>query len=280
MSRGWSPASQAELKCHLIWTTPKCQGANAPTGWSNSGPAHLDKICQQISSCAAAGGFARFLQAVTNGCQEKHFDGYFGLDGMTFGILDWTSDNLPRIFQAYRSQSRDKFDQIFGGLNLPMKNTCLDPKWACDSNKRGELMCNPGFYRAFKSSLRTPEFQKAQVDYALGEYEKRIGRFSSLGLETDYGNISMAIVANNLVPSAACRPATWKMTCGGQQDEKKLVDCMLQQYSKHNCRGSERATQERLKAIRKVFANVEPTNILHPTSDAVVACSDDWGASN
>jgi hypothetical protein len=265
---------------HLIWTTPKCQGPNAPTDWSNGAPSHPDKICQQISSCTAAGGFGRFLQAVTGGCHEKHFDGYFGLDGMTFGILDWTSDNLPRILQAYQLRGKDKFEQLFGPLNLPIKNGCLDPKWACNSNKQGELMCAPGFHRAFKSSLRTAEFQKAQIDYALKEYEKRIARFSSLALQTDYGNVAMAVVANNLLPTKACRPATWKKVCEGQTNERKLVDCMLQEYGKYNCRGSQGATQQRLKAIKRVFAGAQSTDIVHPTADAVIACSDSWGQGN
>jgi hypothetical protein len=141
-------------------------------------------------------------------------------------------------------------------------------------------MCAPGFHRAFKSSLRTAEFQKAQIDYALKEYEKRIARFSSLALQTDYGNVAMAVVANNLLPTKACRPATWKKVCEGQTNERKLVDCMLQEYGKYNCRGSQGATQQRLKAIKRVFAGAQSTDIVHPTADAVIACSDSWGQGN
>jgi len=80
----------------------------------NSSKQRVDQICQQISSCPAAGGFGKFLQAVTGDCKSKHFDGYFGLDGMTFVILDWTADNLPPIFQACELRDKTKFDEIFG----------------------------------------------------------------------------------------------------------------------------------------------------------------------
>jgi len=99
-----------------------------------------------------------------------------------------------------------------------MKNSCLDPKWACDNNKQGKLMCDAGLHDALERSLKTAEFQRAQVDYALKQYEKR------LGLKTEYGNTAMAVVANNLLRNEACRRETWKKVCAGQSDETKLLD--------------------------------------------------------
>ena len=72
-------------KGHVIWTS-RCE----PKGIKQ----HLDTLCDQISQCAAAGGFGLFLRAVTDDCQAKSFGNVFGLDGLTFGILDWTEDNL------------------------------------------------------------------------------------------------------------------------------------------------------------------------------------------
>ena len=183
----------------------------------------LDPICHQISSCPAAGGFGKFLQAVTFGCQMKHFDGYFGLDGMTFGILDWTSNNLPPVLSAYHRRNRHEFDEIFGNLGLPMKDGCLDAKWACDNNRKGNLMCDARFHDAFATAIKTADFQKAEVDFALIQYENRIKRFSGLGLTTEYGNTAMAVLANNLLGVVACQPATWKQACAGQPNETKLV---------------------------------------------------------
>ena len=139
-------------KGNLVWTT-----ACGP----NTMKPGLDPICQQISSCPAAGGFGKFLQAVTFDCKMKHFDGYFGLDGMTFGILDWTSNNLPPVLKAYHERNRDQFDEIFGKLNMPMKDGCLDAKWACDNNKKGNLMCDANFHDAFATAIKTADFQKA-----------------------------------------------------------------------------------------------------------------------
>jgi len=239
----------------------------------------LDSLCHQISRCPAAGGFGKFLQAVTFDCRMKHFDGYFGLDGMTFGILDWTANDLPPVLQAYHTRNRDKFDAIFGPLRLPMdKNGCLDWQWACDNNKQGKLMCDEPFHDAFATAIKTSDFQKAEVDFALSQYENRIKRFARLGLKTEYGNTAMAVLANNLRNVPACQSATWKQVCAGQPDETKMVDCMLDQYAKNSCRGNKRNSEERVKAIKAVFAGAAPSENIHPTAEAVISCSDSWGS--
>jgi len=261
-----------------IWTVA-CKGPDAPAGWSNTSPERLDQICRQISRCSAAGSFGKFLRAVTSDCMSKHFDGYFGLDGMTYGILHWTSNNLPQTLQAYQLRDKKKFDEIFGKLSLPMKNGCLDPNWVCDNNKQGNLMCRAAFHDAFALSLKTAEFQKAQIDQALKEYEQRIERAANLGLKTEYGTTAMAVVANNLRPNESCRPETWKKACTGQSDETELVRCMLQQYAKNSCRGSLRGSRSRMDAINKVFAGAPPSTTIPPTADAVFSCSGNWGRS-
>lgn len=269
----------SNAKGNRVWTVA-CKGPNAPAGWSNKSAERLDKICQQITSCPAAGGFGKFLQAVTFDCKSKQFDGYFGLDGMTFGILDWTSNNLPTIIQLYQRRNKDKFNQTFGKLNLPIKNGCLEAGWVCDNNKQGKLICDTDFHDAFALSLITADFQKAQVDHALNEYENRLTRFKNLGLKTEYGNTAMAVVANNLVPTKSCRPETWKKTCAGKADETKIVQCMLEQYVSNKCRGSLSGSRNRADAINKVFAGAQPSQNIHPTVEAVTSCSDKWGTSN
>jgi hypothetical protein len=269
----------ANAKGNKVWTVA-CKGPNAPPSWSNKSPPRLDKICEQISACPAAGGFGKFLQAVTFDCKSKQFDGYFGLDGMTYGILDWTGDNLPRTIELYQRRSKDKFAEIFGKLNLPIKNGCLDPSWVCNNNKQGNLTCDASFHSAFALSLKTPDFQKAQVDYALSQYEARLARFKDLGLKTKYGNTAMAVVANNLVSKAACRPASWKAKCAGKPDETAVVRCMLEEYAENACRGSLDGSRNRKKAINAVFANATPSENIHPTAEAIVACSDKWGTSS
>ena len=262
----------ANSKGNRVWTT-----ACGP----NSMKPGLDPICHQISSCPAAGGFGKFLQAVTFDCKMKHFDGYFGLDGMTFGILDWTANNLPPVLKAYRERNRDQFDEIFGKLSLPMdKDGCLDPQWACDNNKQGKLMCDAPFHDAFATAIKRGDFQKAEVDFALSQYENRIKRFAGLGLKTEYGNTAMAVLANNLRNVTACKPATWKKVCAGQPDETKMVDCMLDQYAKNSCRGNKSNSEERVKAIKAVFAGAAPSENIHPTADAVISCSNSWGTAS
>jgi hypothetical protein len=260
---------QPNSRGRLVWTTA-C-GPNS----SSAGP---DPICREISACPAAGGFGKFLQAVTFDCKTKHFDGYFGLDGMTFGILDWTSNNLPPILAAFKNRNSSKYESIFGNLDLQMRDGCLDPNWACDKNKQGYFMCDAHFRPAFSAAVKDDDFQKAQVDVALGEYEGRLHRFSDLGLRTEYGNTALAVLANNLLNTEACRPATWKRRCASQRDETKLVDCMLAQYAENACRGGERRTSEdRVRAIKAVFAASAPSQNIHPTPKDVISCTDAWG---
>lgn len=253
---------------HPVWTT-RCG--------PNTFPSQLDRICDEISRCPAAGGFAKFLQAVTGACKSKHFTGYFGLDGMTFGILDWTEDNLPELLRAYQRQSPTSFAQTLGGLGLPIRDGCLDPKWACDNNRQGRLMCDAGFHSAFATALRTAELQQAQAIQALATYEQRLKRFASLGLQTEYGNVAMVVVANNLLNNQDCRPAAWKAACAGQPDEKRLVDCMLDRYVEHECRGSRSGSESRRADIKRLFGAAAEAGIVHPTAQAVIACSADWG---
>lgn len=70
---------------NLIWTSP-C-GDNTATR-------RADPVCEEIASGPATGRGGKFLKSVTFNCKVKHFDGYFGLDGITFGILDWTAASL------------------------------------------------------------------------------------------------------------------------------------------------------------------------------------------
>ncbi|MGF6571130.1 hypothetical protein ABH945_003251 [Paraburkholderia sp. GAS333] len=153
-----------------IWTTD----CNQP----NSAGHELDPLCHQIASCSASGAFGKFLQSVTFDCKGKHFEGYFGLDGMTFGILDWTQDNLPRVLKAYQLRNGERYRELFGNLDIPTKNGCVDERWVCESNRQARLTCDPTFHSAFAESLREPDFKKAQIDVALDAYEGRRGASS------------------------------------------------------------------------------------------------------
>jgi hypothetical protein len=64
------------VACAAAWVSP-CQ--------PNSEVQHLDETCDRITKCTAAGTFGLFLKAVTGGCKSKSFDGYYGLDGLTYG---------------------------------------------------------------------------------------------------------------------------------------------------------------------------------------------------
>lgn len=239
-----------------------------------------DLICEDIVQCPAAGGFGKFLQAVSGNCRSKTFDGYFGLDGLTFGILDWTADNLPAVFETYKRRFPAKFDSIFGALHLPFNGQCLDPKWVCEKNRSGSLSCDPAFRAAFERSVRDPDLQKAQLDFALHQFLGRVARFQRLELKTQYGLVSMAVVANNLRPTAQCQPETWKQQCRDRSSEPQVVDCMLDKYVQGACRGSAAASKRRRDVIEEVFRGHKEELYTTPDLTAIERCSSKWGQSS
>ena len=114
----------------------------------------------------------------------------------------------------------------------------------------------------------------------MGTHARDVGcRFQHGRIDWTSGNTAMAVVANNLLRSDVCRPETWLKACGGQTDEIKLVDCMLDRYVENSCRGSSRGSQERAKVIKEVFSGATPSENVHPTSEAVISCSTSWGAA-
>lgn len=253
------------------WTSP-C-GPNSLRGGH-------DLICEDIVRCPAAGGFGKFLQAVTENCREKTFDSYFGLDGLTFGILDWTSDNLPAAFEIYKRRFPQKFEDIFGGLHLPFKGVCLDPKWVCEKNRSGFLNCDKDFHSAFERSVRDRDLQKGQLEFALRQYAERIAKFQRLRLKTQYGRVSMAVVANNLRGGSQCKPETWMQQCKSRNSEAAIVDCMLEKYVEAGCRGSTENSNRRREAIERVFRDHKNDEYNPPDPSAIENCTSKWGQSS
>lgn len=251
-----------------VWISP-CQ-PNTLTGGH-------DLICEDIVNCQSTGGFGKFIQAVSGNCKSKTFDSYFGLDGLTFGILDWTSDNLPTIFEIYKRRSPEKFDSIFGALNLPFNGMCINPEWVCESNRTGSLNCDTNFRAAFEQSVKDPEFQKGQLEFALRQYKARINKFQNMGLRSQYGLVSMAVIANNLRKTPECKPEIWQQECKDHGNEVLIVDCMLDKYVEGNCRGSTEGTRRRRNEIEQVFLNHKDDIYIEPELGAIESCSIKWG---
>jgi len=262
---------RGKLNHNSVWTSP------CPPNALREGH---DLICEDIADCPAAGGFGKFLRAVSGECRSKTFDGYFGLDGLTFGILDWTSDNLPAVFEIYRRRFPAKFDSVFGALQLPFSGVCLDPKWVCEKNRSGYLSCDPAFRTAFEQSVRDPELQRGQLDFAVHQFLSRVARYETLGLKTQYGVVAMAVVANNLRSTPQCKPATWMQQCKNHESEPQVVDCMLDKYVQGACRGSADGSRRRREVIQKVFRDHKSDPYTTPDLTAIEDCSSKWGQSS
>jgi hypothetical protein len=117
-------------------------------------PLRTNLICQDITKCKAAGGFGKFLETVSGGCRSKTFSGYYGLDDMTFGIVDFTSNELPPLFEIYQQRSPDKFVQIFGGLNLLVLESASIRTGYAEGTALGTLIVTLGFVPPLRSPLK------------------------------------------------------------------------------------------------------------------------------
>jgi cyanophycinase-like exopeptidase len=106
---------------------------------------------------------------------------------------NYTADNLPALFQIYQARWPEKFAQIFGNQNLPMKGKILDPRWVCERTREGYLNCDPEFHAAFDRSLHDPALQKGQLELAWRGYNERVKRFKTLGLKSEYGIVFLAV---------------------------------------------------------------------------------------
>ncbi|MDR5754894.1 MULTISPECIES: hypothetical protein [unclassified Caballeronia] len=242
----------------------------------NTSPERLDKLCEQIATCPGSGAFGGFLSAVTEHCRRKQFDGYFGLDGITFGILDWTQDNLPSVLGAYQKRNRERFNEVFGKLGMPMKNGCIDARWVCNANRQGTLTCDQEFNAALRKGLQDPDFKKAELDVALRTYRTRLKKYAPLGLKSEYGNVAMFTVGNNLRPVSQCEPTAWKAACiGKDRGEPAVVDCMLKIYADNGCRGT--GTREeanaRVKAIQERYKDRRDVPLASISTDAIYECA-------
>ena len=196
---------------------------------------------------------------------------------MTFGILDFTSNELPTVLELARKGNAAKFDQIFRGAELPMQGDCVDPQWVCDWNRKGKLNCDSKFRPAFEKFLGDGAMQKAQLKLAIRQYLSRISRYRSLGLRTQYGLVAMAVVANNLKSKPECRPATWKQKCSGEGDEGAVVDCMLHEYAENACRHDLSGSRGRANLIKSIFSGHKSDRYEEPDADRIASCSSKWG---
>ena len=134
---------------------------------------------------------------------------------------------------------------------------------------------------AFERSVRDPDLQKGQLEFALHQFAERITRFQRLGLKTQYGLVSMAVVANNLRPSSGCKPENWMQECKSRGSEAQIVNCMLDKYVQGACRGGHSdATKRRRDVIEQVFRNHKEDLYKQPELSAIEGCSTKWGQSS
>ena len=187
---------------------------------------------------------------------------YFGLDGLTFGILHFTANELPELFEMYKSNpvTATKFDQMFPFLSTRMSGACLNPAFVCDSNRAGYFNCDATFRPAFLRSVQDPDMQKEQLRLAYNRYVGRVNSLRQYNFRSAFVVAGLAAIMNNLPNRQGCRISEWVQTCSAQRsNEPALMNCMLDIYVQNGCRNSVSGARSRRDAIVAVFRGAETT---------------------
>jgi hypothetical protein len=193
-----------------------------------------DRICEDLSQrCPAAGSFSKFLWGVTSQCADKGFAKLHGLDGLTFGILDFTYDNLPSVFTYFRRADAARLRQIMANAPSPFRegNTPSDRE-LCQMNRNNTLICGTDgqyFRNALISAIHDPVLQKAQLRKALDTFQAHMGASGS----TVFRRVANATLGNN--PRRA--PECLNLQSGCPSEEAAQTLCMLRNFAKNRCRG-------------------------------------------
>lgn len=232
-----------------------------------------DNACLNIINGAppCGGSFGYFLKALTDNCQSKRFYWLDGLDGITFGILHSTEDNIPSLMRRFQSVDSAGFQTAMGD----QAGHALDPSWLCNAQREQHgVICDQNFRAAMERALASRGFMQAQLQDAFAKYQRRI-QLGAAHFHSEFGQLMWAVALNN---PGACGAnfAPILQACSSQfagDDENAKIECFLDQFPRIPCRGSAAGAARRASSIRNNLANASKTNPPTPvTLETVMAC--------
>lgn len=211
----------------------------------------LDPICSDIAwHCPAGRAFSQFIGAVTGNCRDKGFAKLHGLDGITFGIMDFTCDNFREVFTAMRQRDSARFGHLMAPAGAPWTTGGV-PADLADRMQRRALVCGTegqGVLSAMNNILADATMRKAQLKVGLDWFNARIGPVSG---RKAFTKVAIATMQNGLHARCATRangdhgactsPNLCSLTAlrsGCSGDEAAQTLCMLQKYSQVSVRES------------------------------------------
>ncbi len=219
--------------------------ACGPQGLQPSTNSAAQTACTMLTTQCGR-DFGYFLRGISDNCRSKRFDGIYGLDGVTFGILDFTEDNLVGLLNDYRRENPTGYERAFGSSGVE-----VNARWFCETNRSARgLMCHEGFRNAMQQVLRDPAFIRVQTKTAYRLYRGRLSLASHFS--SPYGRVMFAIVLNNPGRCGSEFAGVFR-ACGAAfsgNDENQKIECFLREYEMQGCRNGVSSARSRVVAIR------------------------------
>lgn len=228
----------------------------------------LDEACRKIAGThgdgmPCGGNFGLYMRALTDGCKSKNFAKIDGLGGMTYGIEDYNSWDIPDLLRLFDRADHEAFVRMFqnAGMNEWYRNGQIDSQWFCTTQiQQKGLACHVGLRRALVEAGRYKPFMVAQLKKTWTWYQSRIAASGSF--QSPFGKLMMSTI---MVNPGRCTIGGLRQRCPGG-NENETIECILGQYSVNRgsyttirqgamelipCRGSPAAAMRRAWSIRK-----------------------------
>ncbi len=267
---------------HVVWCADCPGDPVAHCGDDNHG---ADPQCLRITGehgpQACGGLFGLYLRGVTGACISKQFNSIEGLDGITFGIRGFWSENMPNLMRLYINEDRATFERIFQNahLNEWYQNGTVNKNWFCQKQLDVHgLACDAPFREALRTSGSQPTLIKAQLREAWSRFTNAYNRASHY-FNSDYGRVMWTILANNPGNHDRCDLPVLYEGCRNAGDEAAIINCILGDggrniglFAQNRCRGGQASAMARAATIRSRLNGVSMTSAApsQDTLDAVV----------
>ncbi len=232
-------------------------------------PATPDRACLALSGARGTAlpcgrDFGLFLRAVTDGCVSKRFDWFDGLDGVTFGILHYTENDLPKLLHEFQGEDSAAYTRIFGTSGVTVSQ-----QWFCTTNRESRgVACHEGFRNAMRQALREPAFTRVQAKNAFHAYQSRI---RSSPFSSPYGKTVWATVLNN--PGHCGAGFTSVLAaCPASASEEARIRCFLDQYVTQGCRNGTASAESRRASILQNLSGAPLTGSSPITEAEMLGC--------
>ena len=210
-----------------------------------------DASCRPAAAAPCGGSFGLYLHALSVGCKHKSIDYLDGLDGLTYGIRNSWSANMPGLLQEFATANRQLFEETFRGADLASwyRNGQVQSAGLCQLQLRQHgLACHAGLRNALHTAATRQPFIQAMLSDAFNHFRGSCATAVHAGFTSVYARVTWAVMANN---PGHCNIGRLAAACRGTQDQK--TECLINSYVRNACRDGADGARRRAAAIRDTF---------------------------